>query len=753
MLKSACPAESELLSWLEGTLDLSQEQTLAEHVEHCDNCEQRLQQLESQSRGIAGELRKAQSWEASKVSLPVTISMEQFQQQLIEGGFLSNSTPAEQLAAMNVTSAPVSTSSLAQQLVSQKILTLYQAEQFQLGKGYSLVLGNYVILDKIGAGGMGEVFKARHKRMDRLVAIKLLPAALKKQEDVIQRFHREVKAAAKLTHPNIVIAHDADEAPGGIHFLVMEYVSGRDLAHVLAAEKQLPVHRVLNYILQAAHGLAYAHENGVVHRDIKPANLLLDNKGVVKILDMCLARINDAAMQAAKDGLTKSGDVMGTVDYMAPEQAFDTHTVDGRADIYSLGCTLYRLLTGKNVYEAESIVQKLMAHQSKPLPSLRQARADVSLELDTLFQKMIAKRVEDRFQNMSAVILAMEAALASPEYALAKAGASNQSRAITQQVAGSSLQTGIVTTEDIAPTINLSNPLQATDPVSDRSISVAREVSSQPLLKKKAIGSSGRNRNKLIAAGAGGFLLVLLAIWVIIRNQEGNEIARVKLPEGSQAEIMSDDEATKTKPTNLGRQNWPADAPNTATDANYDFRNLIPLIKPAVGKDLNGVRRENDEIVVGHRADLPLPVELSGDYELRASFTVWDGPKYLRLKLPIAGRLPELVLYEADNEAGFMGTGVSGIDGLPAIDARNPTHSKERLVVPNAAQQLVVKVSSQGDQVTIFATLNEKPLVTWTGATNRLNAMPANAVTQPSFQVYKGWLKFHILEFKSVRSN
>jgi serine/threonine-protein kinase len=236
----------------------------------------------------------------------MAVALDQFIRRVAESSVMSQEDIALLLAALPVEKQPANGETLAKLLVKEKKLTKYQAEQIYAGKGKSLVLGNYVILDKIGAGGMGQVFKARHKRMNRLVAIKLLPPEVNKDEATIQRFHREVQAAAKLTHPNIVIAYDADEAPGSVHFLVMEYVAGKDLAHLVANEKNLPVGKVLNYILQAAKGLAYAHENGVVHRDIKPANLLLDEKGTIKILDMGLARLHDSAAQAAKEGLTKS---------------------------------------------------------------------------------------------------------------------------------------------------------------------------------------------------------------------------------------------------------------------------------------------------------------------------------------------------------------------------------------------------------------------------------------------------------------
>ena len=178
-------------------------------------------------------------------------------------------------------------------------LTKYQAQAVYQGKTKGLVFGEYVVLDKLGEGGMGVVLKAQHRRMDRLVAIKVLSSAAMKQAGAVERFHREVEAAAKLAHPNIVTAYDAGEHQG-MHYLAMEYVEGKDLATVVKEHGPLAVRQAVECIFQAARGLQYAHEQGIIHRDIKPGNLLLDKKGTVKILDMGLARI--AGAEAAMGG-------------------------------------------------------------------------------------------------------------------------------------------------------------------------------------------------------------------------------------------------------------------------------------------------------------------------------------------------------------------------------------------------------------------------------------------------------------------
>ncbi|MFH1919191.1 MAG: protein kinase [Planctomycetota bacterium] len=346
----------------------------------------------------------------------MAVSLEQFVENLIRSGLFS----AAELAAFQNKLAPEKrpkdAQGLARELNRAGKLTKYQAAQVYQGKTRGLVLGDYVILDEIGHGGMGQVCQAWRRERDRTVAVKVLPAKAMQSPQAVERFHREVKAAARLEHPNIVAAYDAGEAEG-IHFLVMQYVEGQDLAHAVAERGPLPVEEAVGYVIQAARGLEYAHRQGVVHRDIKPGNLLLDSEGAVKVLDMGLARMDQPARATdptAPDALTASGQVMGTYDYMAPEQAQDTHSADHRADIYSLGCTLYRLVTGRKPYVGETPVQILLAHCQDPIPSLCDLREDVSPKLDAVSQKMLAKNPADRQQSMGEVIADLEGCLHPP---------------------------------------------------------------------------------------------------------------------------------------------------------------------------------------------------------------------------------------------------------------------------------------------------------------------------------------------------
>jgi serine/threonine protein kinase len=335
----------------------------------------------------------------------MVVAIEQFIEHLEQSGIISRA----KLRDVIEKSAPgqlQDAQALAQELVRQQALTSYQAREACQGKANDLVLGNYTILDRVGKGGMGEVFKARHRRMDRIVAIKKLPSGVADDQAALARFEREVKAAAKLRHPNIVAADDADEAKG-VHFLVMEYIDGTDLSALVKSQGPLSVGQAVNYVLQAARGLECAHGRGVVHRDVKPANLLLDREGTVKVLDMGLARFEGTSSLEHTE-LTGAGQIMGTVDFMAPEQALNTRNADQRADIYSLGITLWYLLTARVAFPGETVMEKLLAHREQPIPSLRDICPHVTPVLEALFRKMVAKKVEDRCQSMSAVVAGLE---------------------------------------------------------------------------------------------------------------------------------------------------------------------------------------------------------------------------------------------------------------------------------------------------------------------------------------------------------
>ncbi len=262
----------------------------------------------------------------------------------------------------------------------------------------------YEVLEHLGSGGMGAVYKARHRLMDRMVAIKIVNPLLVTKPGAVERFTREVKAAAQLTHPNIVTAYDA-ETIGEMHVLVMEYVAGETLAERLQEQGVLGVTEACDYIRQTALGLQHAVDRGMVHRDIKPLNLMLTPQQAVKILDFGLARF--VSEQTPLDGTTEYGSMMGSPDYMAPEQARDAHTADARADIYSLGCTFYQLLAGQVPFPGRALLEKLEAHRDQEPPALNELRLDVPAELERIIAKMMAKDADQRYQTPAEVAEAL----------------------------------------------------------------------------------------------------------------------------------------------------------------------------------------------------------------------------------------------------------------------------------------------------------------------------------------------------------
>jgi serine/threonine protein kinase len=307
---------------------------------------------------------------------------------------------------------PQSPKELADALIKEGVLTHFQAEKLIAGRwrGF-LIADKYRLLERLGAGGMGAVYLCEHVRMGRKVALKILPIQQAEDPASLERFYREARAVARLDHPNIVRAHDIDH-DDKLHFIVLEFVDGANLHDFIRNNGTLKPERAAHYIRQAALGLQHAHEAGLVHRDIKPGNLLVDRQGIVKILDMGLARFfHEDSAAFIKE--YEVGYIIGTGDYIAPEQIVDSR-VDIRADIYSLGGTMYYLLTGKSPFQDGTNAQKIIWHQVRHPKSLRVLRPDVPEAMQQVFEKIIAKEPSRRYQTPTELAAALEPFVSGP---------------------------------------------------------------------------------------------------------------------------------------------------------------------------------------------------------------------------------------------------------------------------------------------------------------------------------------------------
>ena len=303
---------------------------------------------------------------------------------------------------------------IARVLIEQELLTRFQAERLLAGRNTGFVLGQYRILDQLGRGGMGRVFKAEHRAMKRLVALKVLAPQMLRCERARALFLREVQAAAQIVHPNVVAAFDAN-VEDGQYFLALEYVDGPNLDQLVREQGPLPVGLACDYIQQTANGLQAAHALGMVHRDIKPSNLLVQRRprhdqspGLLKISDFGLARLNTPKSGAFADHagtiLTKQNTVMGTPDFLSPEQARDLHRVDIRSDLYSLGCTFYYLLTGKVPFPGGTPLEKLIRHSAEEPAPLTEYRLDVPEAVASIVRRLLHKTPEQRYQTPRALV-------------------------------------------------------------------------------------------------------------------------------------------------------------------------------------------------------------------------------------------------------------------------------------------------------------------------------------------------------------
>ena len=306
----------------------------------------------------------------------------------------------------------VGTKELTAHLIESGIITQWHADKLLVGKYKGFFLDKYKLLGLLGTGGMSSVYLAESRPTGKKRAIKVLPKKKVSDKSYLDRFYREGQAAASLNHPNIVRVYDIN-ASGDTHYMVMEHVQGADLYETVRDSGPLPIDEAVDSIYQSAEGLLHAHEKGMVHRDVKPANLLRTDNNSIKILDLGLALFNTEGEESLT--VMYNEKVMGTADYLSPEQAVNSHEVDHRADIYSLGCTLYFLLTGRPPYDKGTLAQRIAMHQSKEPDSILDSREDCPQGFIEICTKMMRKNPDDRFADCNAVMKILKEFRESPD--------------------------------------------------------------------------------------------------------------------------------------------------------------------------------------------------------------------------------------------------------------------------------------------------------------------------------------------------
>lgn len=355
---------------------------------------------------------------------------------------------------------PDESDEIARRIVDAGLITRWQADKLLAGKHKGFTLGKYKLLSQIGKGGMSSVYLAEHVLMRRRVAIKVLPRERVKDASYLDRFRLEARAVARLDDPNIVRAYDIDNE-GDIHYIVMEYVDGKDLHQLVSEHGAMDYETAADYIAQVAKGLDHAHSMGLVHRDIKPANCLVDRHRTVKLLDLGLAKLTEDEHTSLT--LANEENVLGTADYLAPEQALNSHLADARADIYSLGCTLYFLLAARPPFPEGSISERLLKHQVETPDSILKFRPDAPLSLVEICNRMMAKRPEDRYQTAGDVAQRLS------EW-LAQRGRKVSGGPVETLRADSGIGSGILSRFQIAPP----TPLPGATPASSETLAVSQ---------------------------------------------------------------------------------------------------------------------------------------------------------------------------------------------------------------------------------------------------------------------------------------
>jgi len=497
---ATCPNRQQLHEFLVGTLPPDDADTIAGHLESCTTCQGSLQSLDDGQDSFIGLLRQPAPEDE--------YAAEPARGRLVDAA-----------KGLLVAAAAGGGHSQTLQPIDQ---TAIAAE-----------LGEYELMEKLGQGGMGAVYKARQKKLKRIVAIKLLPKERLADLKAVARFEREMEAVGAVDHPNVVRAMYAGEHDG-TPYLAIEYVDGLSLSDVVSCLKCLRIADACELMRQAAVGLQHAHEKRLVHRDIKPSNLMLTHDGTVKVLDLGLALLHTPASQGAE--MTAAGSMMGTADYVAPEQVTDSHSVDIRADVYSLGCTLYKLLSGRAPFvgpEYKNDISKIMAHVQKTPTPITLLRSDVSSDLAAVVERMMAKDPAQRYATPAEVAAALAPFTAGADLRRLMAEAM-QIKEPGTAVPPLSLSTvklsGSAHSDTGSPLVGVLRP----------EAPGVREMGLAAVPTARAAGAgAGRRRIGIALAAAAAAIPLLLAGWIIIRvrDDKGNVVSELKVPANQTVEI------------------------------------------------------------------------------------------------------------------------------------------------------------------------------------------------------------------------
>jgi serine/threonine protein kinase/Tol biopolymer transport system component len=734
MSPANCPDQEELLAYAAGKISDQTANAVADHIDECTDCQAALETMDDAEDSLVVRLRRAPA-------------REKYQDE----------TQYEE--AMGRAAAVFTTESA------------YAAQTTQLQE-----VGEYQLLEKLGEGGMGMVYKALQTKLQRVVALKLLPQNRMDDQKAVARFEREMAAIGGLDHPNIVRATHAGEHEG-TSFLVMDYVDGLDLSEVARRCGPMPVSDACELVRQAAVGLQYVNDNGMVHRDVKPSNLMLTSEGQVKVLDLGLALLQEK--QPTESEVTAVGQAMGTADYIAPEQAADSHTVDIRADVYSLGCTLFRLLTGRPPYVGKNYknaFEKMMGHVRDPLPSIRELRGDLPETLVAVIEQMLAKNPDDRLSKPEAVAEAM-----TP----------------FAQEADLSQLIGWAKTHDASPPAHAETLDGSSDPLADGNEEPAflAEEDNAPYARFRQTHPFSRRHSRwstmLVGLAVAG-ILAFAAIVTVVTDRGTLEIrtydddVRVSILKGGREVAILDTKTDNKLTLHAGQYGvkltggkgdlqlntntftlrrgdkvivevrrrppiavrGPKPPPfATRLRATLPTDQWVDLLKPLdLGRDrVKGNWKRKGEAVSVEQSSLSrlmLPVDIQGGYDLQVEFTRDLGDGCATLFLPSGSRSCALFL---SGDRGRISV-LAAIDGRGAwANSGNPT-IRSGTLINGRRYKALVRVRPKGDEVSIEVVLDGQPYISWKGKQARLSVtadwlLPRHQ--QPGLGAHNNSVTFH----------